>query len=222
MSKHSMNAELQLGMERFQTLRNSPELSHWLQRMYSHDRDLYRHSLLTGVMASLFCRSAALKERDAHLLVTGALLHDVGKLSIRRETLQKNGPLTLRERAELECHPERGTLLLQPEGWGTEVLDMVHHHHERLDGSGYPEGLADGSIRRLVRMLMLCDVFSALIEPRSYRPSPRRPIEIMAAMGEEFDGELLRAFSKDVPDLAYQAQKILQQEELVIVFAYSQ
>nr|WP_169315307.1 HD domain-containing phosphohydrolase [Terriglobus roseus] len=173
---------------------------------------MFQHSLLAGAIASVFARSVSLSTGDELLLVTGALLHDVGKVLIDRLILQKNGPLTSAERIELERHPEFGYRLLKEDGWDPAILELVHLHHERLDGSGYPHRFHAEKIGRLVRMVTLCDVFSALIEERSYRPSPRRPLEIMSVMTSELDGPLFGVFAEGVAELAFSAQRFLKLE----------
>lgn len=207
-----MDSDLEVGLRLFRKFRHSQRIERWLAEMQAHDLELFQHSLLAGAIASLFTRSVSLSPNEEQLLVTGALLHDVGKVTIDRQILQKSGPLTSPERLEVERHPEMGYRLLEKEGWEPEILELVHLHHERLDGSGYPHGFFAEKIGRLVRMVSLCDVFAALIEERSYRPSPRRPIDIMSVMTAELDDSLLGVFAQDVPHLAYSAQRILKLE----------
>jgi putative nucleotidyltransferase with HDIG domain len=181
-----------------------------LTRIEEHDRGLFEHVLLAGAIASLFALAADLPPDQQRVIVTGTLLHDVGKLKIASGLLHKAGPLTQAERKEMERHPEYGLNMLQHGDWDPEVLDIVHLHHERLDGSGYPGGLRADKIGKLVRMVTLCDVFSALIEERSYRPRPRQPLEIMRVMDTELDLSLLALFSQSVPAFAYRAQRLLK------------
>jgi HD-GYP domain-containing protein (c-di-GMP phosphodiesterase class II) len=204
--------EFERGLSFFEEIRSAPRVRNWLQQMKLHDIQLLQHSLLVGAIASLFTCSVRLSPAEKHLFVTGALLHDVGKVSISRQILQKCGPLTPNERRQLERHPELGQKLLCDDGWESEILELVHLHHERLDGSGYPNGLSAEGIGKLVRMVTLCDIFSALIEDRSYRPSPPKPLDIMEVMTSELDVTLFKVFSRKVPQLAYMAQKILKLE----------
>jgi len=214
-----MDNNLELGLRLFRKIRDKPRIKHWLNRMQSHDLQLFEHSLLAGAVASVFTRSLDLSSEDQHLLVTGALLHDVGKVSIDSLLLQKSGPLTSWERLELERHPELGYKLLAKDGWEPEILELVHLHHERLDGSGYPHGLLAERIGTLVRMVSVCDVFSALVEDRSYRPSPCRPLDIMGVMTSELDGALLGIFLEDAADLAFRAQRVLKLEMSGVLLA---
>jgi HD-GYP domain-containing protein (c-di-GMP phosphodiesterase class II) len=102
-------------------------------------------------------------------LATGALVHDIGKLSVPDSVLQKPGPLTDDEFALIKEHPLTGDRLLADLGFGNGVRQLVRDHHERLDGSGYPHGLSHSEISLDVRILSVCDVYDALISTRVYR-----------------------------------------------------
>ena len=102
-------------------------------------------------------------------LATGALVHDIGKLSVPDSILQKPGPLTDEEFDVIKEHPESGDKLLVDLGFGDEVRHLVRDHHERLDGSGYPHGTESSLISFDARILAVCDVYDALISRRVYR-----------------------------------------------------
>jgi HD-GYP domain-containing protein (c-di-GMP phosphodiesterase class II) len=103
-------------------------------------------------------------------LATGGLLHDIGKLSVPDSILKKPGPLTEAEYSVIRRHPVRGSRLLTELGAFSEtVRRLVRGHHERLDGSGYPDGLAGEEIDLELRILGVCDVYDALISTRVYR-----------------------------------------------------
>ena len=103
-------------------------------------------------------------------LALGGLLHDIGKLSIPDEILKRPGPLSQREFELVEEHPERGRRLLRElGGFSEKVLRLVHVHHERLDGSGYPQGLSGKELDFDARILTVCDVYDALMSQRVYR-----------------------------------------------------
>jgi HD domain len=103
-------------------------------------------------------------------LAVGGLLHDIGKLSVPDEVLKKPGPLDKDEYAVIQRHPEHGRRLLRElGGFGEGVLRLVHDHHERLDGSGYPSGLRGDELDLDARILAVCDVYDALISTRVYR-----------------------------------------------------
>jgi HD-GYP domain-containing protein (c-di-GMP phosphodiesterase class II) len=103
-------------------------------------------------------------------LAIGGLLHDIGKLSVPTEILQKPGPLSDDEYAVIRRHPESGrSLVHELGGFPAEVARLVMDHHERLDGSGYPRGLRDQDLDLETRILAVCDVYDALLSKRVYR-----------------------------------------------------
>jgi len=125
------------------------------------------------------------------------MLHDIGKARIPIAILEKPGPLTDDERTAMKAHPQLGADLLQANGsLAPEMLDMVLHHHELLDGSGYPHGLSGSEISDLVRIITISDIFGALMERRSYKPamSGDAAYQIMLDMGVKLDRDLMRAF----------------------------
>jgi HD-GYP domain-containing protein (c-di-GMP phosphodiesterase class II) len=103
-------------------------------------------------------------------LAIGGLLHDIGKLSVPNRILQKPGALEEDEFAVIKRHPEWGIKLLRElGGFNVSAQELVHSHHERLDGKGYPRGLDANSISLDTRILTVCDVYDALVSPRVYR-----------------------------------------------------
>ncbi len=104
-------------------------------------------------------------------LAIGGLVHDVGKLAVSNEILQKPGALTDEEYDEIKRHPELGSDLVRQLGFSTQVARLVLNHHERLDGSGYPRGLGAPDLDIETRILAVCDVFDALLSRRVYRPA---------------------------------------------------
>jgi putative nucleotidyltransferase with HDIG domain len=102
-------------------------------------------------------------------LAVGGLLHDVGKLAVPNEILQKPGALTDDEFDVIKRHPDMGGDLVRELGFSAQVEKLVRDHHERLDGSGYPQGLGAPDLDIETRILALCDVFDALLSQRVYR-----------------------------------------------------
>jgi HD-GYP domain-containing protein (c-di-GMP phosphodiesterase class II) len=129
----------------------------------------------------------------------GALVHDIGKLSVPNTVLQKPGPLTDEEFEIIQRHPEWGDKMLSDLGFGEEVRQLVRDHHERLDGSGYPHG-AQGSLISLdVRILAVCDVYDALISRRVYReawPHERAVALLREESGTSFDPKCVAALER--------------------------
>ena len=172
-------------------------LSNWLDVVRRHHEGTYQHCLLvTGVVVD-FAFHLGLHSRDVEGLCFAAMLHDIGKAAIPTEILDKPGRLDPRERGIVETHPVVGfDSLRRHDEIGPEMLDCVRHHHEFLDGSGYPDGLIAGRISDLVRILTIADIYSALIERRSYKePIPRvQAFEILAGMRGKLEELLVAAF----------------------------
>lgn len=170
----------------------------WLAEVWRHDTGVYQHTLGVSGYAAAFGAQIGLGRGDLGRLVRAALLHDIGKSRIPTEILNKPGRLDPEEWRLMQRHPDIGADLLTAQGgYEAEVIAVVRHHHERLDGTGYPGRLAGRAIPDLVRIVAICDVFSALTERRSYR-QPSTAAQALATMAEahgHLDPVLLRAFA---------------------------
>jgi putative nucleotidyltransferase with HDIG domain len=174
--------------------------SNWLGTVRRHHEGTYQHCLLVTGTASAFGLHLGLAKADLERLYSAAMFHDVGKARIPLAVLDKPGRLDDQERALIETHPAIGYHALQgTPGLSPEILDAVRHHHEYLDGSGYPDGLGAASISDLVRILTISDIFAALIEDRRYKaPMPRaQAYQILTGMRGKLEMPLVSAF-KDV------------------------
>ncbi len=162
-----------------------------------HHTDTYRHCLFVTGFAVAFAQHLGMREDDQRRLARAALLHDVGKAFIPTSILDKPTELTADEMAEMREHPRRGyEALLVQGGFPPEMLDVVLHHHEMLDGSGYPNGLHGGQISDIVRVTTIVDIYAALVERRAYRLqfTHAKAFAIMEDMGAKLDQQLLQAF----------------------------
>ncbi|MEA2921888.1 MAG: hypothetical protein QOF07_1851 [Bradyrhizobium sp.] len=174
--------------------------SNWLETVRRHHEGTYQHCLLVTGTAAAFGLHLGLAKADMERLSSAAMFHDVGKAKIPLAVLDKPGSLDDQERALIETHPAIGYHALQgTPGLSLEILDAVRHHHEYLDGSGYPDGLGAANISDLVRILTISDIFAALIEDRRYKPPmPRaQAYEILTGMRGKLEMPLVSAF-KDV------------------------
>lgn len=172
-------------------------LTRWIDVVRRHHGQTYQHCLLVTGIAVGFARSLGFGRVDRLRLASAGLVHDVGKARIPRQILEKPGPLDDAESAIMRDHPLLGVEVLQSApGLQPEMIDMVAHHHEYLDGSGYPHGLAGNSISDLVRTITICDIYGALIERRSYRPplAPAEAYDLLLRMGGKLDKDLVREF----------------------------
>ncbi len=175
-------------------------LSDWLASVRRHHEGTYQHCLLVTGVAVDFGLSLGLSQADMERLHTAAMFHDIGKAAIPISILDKPGRLDAEERTLIETHPVAGYEALKGNaGISREVLDAVRHHHEYLDGSGYPDALSGHSISDTVRLLTICDIFAALIEHRPYRSTMSREdaYDIVRRMDGKLEKPLVAAF-KDV------------------------
>jgi putative nucleotidyltransferase with HDIG domain len=155
------------------------------------------HSLRLAEFALRIASEIGLPARDRDSLRTAALLHDVGNVAVRSAVLLKPGPLTEGERIEVERHAEVGKALLEGFGLDEIVIRIVHAHHERFDGSGYPEGLSGEKIPAGARIVAIADTLEAMTCPRPYRASLTYDDvveEISRRNSAKFDTALVRAF----------------------------
>jgi putative two-component system response regulator len=128
----------------------------------------------SGRVAQYACDVAAklgLKPSEIEDLRRGALFHDIGKIIVADSVLKKVGPLTPDERMTINEHPVAGAELLSGMKTMRRILPIIFQHHERLDGSGYPDGASGQDIPMTVRIVSVCDVFDALTTTRAYRPA---------------------------------------------------
>lgn len=135
----------------------------------ARDEHTVGHSGRVAELADRIAEKMGLDQPARLELRRGALFHDIGKLATPDRILLKEGALTLEERAIVEQHPGVGYDLLSPMTTMRSVLPIVRHHHERLDGSGYPDGLSGHSIPMPVRIVTVADVFDAMTHARAYR-----------------------------------------------------
>jgi HD-GYP domain-containing protein (c-di-GMP phosphodiesterase class II) len=146
-----------------------------------------------------FAQHLGMREDDQRRLARAALLHDVGKAFIPVAILDKPGVLTDEEMIEIRKHPRLGYDALAAQGgFPPEMLDVVLHHHEFLDGTGYPDGLRGDQISDIVRLTTIVDIYAALVEKRAYRlplPTPRPSRWSMEQDGRQArPASLLQAF----------------------------
>jgi putative two-component system response regulator len=162
------------------------------------------HSERVTTYSLALAREAGVSAPELEVLRKGALLHDVGKISIPDVILNKPGPLTADEFDVIKQHPGQGAHIVEPLASIRDAVPIIRHHHERLDGAGYPDGLRGDEIPLLVRVLSVCDVYDSLSSERPYRaPIPHpRCLEMLRenALGGGLDPELVAIFTELAPD----------------------
>jgi len=169
----------------------------WGASIESKDDYTSGHCDRVADFACALARLAGLEHDTLFWFRAGALLHDAGKLIVPSSILNKPGPLTAEERALMERHPAAGEKMLAGIEFPWDVKPMIRHHHERWDGTGYPDRIAGEAIPLSARILCLADVWDALITDRPYRPafSAGKAREIMEAqVGKAFDPRLFDLF----------------------------
>lgn len=138
-----------------------------------------------------------LSPEDLHILRDAAKLHDLGKIGVIDKVLKKEGPLTEQEMAMMRKHCEIGEGIIKPIRSLRNLCDLVRHHHEKLNGNGYPDGLKGDDIHRLVRVLTVADIYDALTSTRSYRSAftAEKAFEELRKMKDQVDQEIVEAFA---------------------------
>jgi HD-GYP domain-containing protein (c-di-GMP phosphodiesterase class II) len=154
------------------------------------------HSERVTTLAGQLGAQMGLEASDLQRLERGSLLHDVGKVGIPASILDKQGALTPEEWRLMQLHPVIGERILSPIATLQDILPLVRSHHERLDGTGYPDGLVGDAIHPLARILAVADVFDALHSDRPYRAG--LPVDLVvqriaADAGTHFDPAVVAA-----------------------------
>ena len=168
----------------------------WVEVVRRYDDATYQHCLLVAGFCAALSERVGLSGVRQHLVVQAALLHDIGKARVPLALLNKPGALTAAEATVMRRHPTDGYYMLAGQGdIPATIRDVVLHHHELLDGSGYPHGLRAAQIPEEVRLSTVCDVYAALVERRPYREpmAPQPAFAILVGMGSKLDAMFVAA-----------------------------
>lgn len=170
----------------------------FLEGMLRRDNYIYSHAIACGALAAAFGRQLGLQEDTIISLATGGLLMDIGKTQVGQELLQRAAPLTEDEIAVVRAHVAKGLEVVVSAGINDpDVLDVLRTHHERFDGSGYPDRLAGNAIPMAGRMLAVIDTYDAMCSVRPHQaPVSRHEAlqEIYRTRGTLFQAELVEQF----------------------------
>ena len=168
----------------------------WGNSIESKDRYTQGHCERVAFFSCVLAESAGFNSRSLFWFRIGALLHDIGKIIVPTEVLNKPGKLTSEEWAIMKRHPEAGLELVADIDFPGDIRSIIRNHHERWDGTGYPDGLKGDQIPFAARILCVADVYDALTTTRSYRPglTHARAAEIMRSSAGQFDPKLLETF----------------------------
>ena len=162
-------------------------LAQWLDAVRHYHEGTFQHCLLVTGVATAFGQHHGMRRSDVLILTLAGLLHDIGKAHIPLKIFNKPGRLSDDEFAVIKSHPVIGyDYLVSQSAVSRDILDAVRHHHEYLDGSGYPDGLHGDDIRDLTSVLTICDVYGALVEQRAYK-QPKSAQEAMKTLTNTLD-----------------------------------
>lgn len=174
------------------------DASMWLTQLKKRDEYTAIHSLNVCVLSLTFGRALGLKTDELNELGLGALLHDIGKMQVPLEILNKPGKLSKEEFEVMKTHPQKGyELLLDDNNLSADVLAIVKSHHERLSGNGYPDSLPEQNISYYTKIVSITDVYDAITSDRVYHDG-MTPHDAMQRLYEwmpnNFDQELMQKF----------------------------
>jgi putative nucleotidyltransferase with HDIG domain len=169
----------------------------------ARDRYTAGHSAAVATYALDIAKRLGLSAQEQQLSHLCGLVHDIGKVGLPAGLLEKPGPLTPEERRLMEEHPVIGERILANVDDYDEIAQIVRHHHERVDGEGYPDRLAAQDIPLISRIIAVADAYDAMISDRPYRdamPSDVARLRIARAVGKQFDTTVVAAFEAILAD----------------------
>lgn len=170
-----------------------------ITRIREKDAYLLEHSVNVSVLMTIFAKHLGLDKSIIHELACGALLHDIGKIKVPDQILNKPGKLTPEEFNEVQKHAKYSHEILTEAGLSQTAIEIAGYHHERLDGKGYPFALSGDELSQFVRMISIVDVYDALTAKRVYKEG-MNPINAFKILRNDspdcFDLELVNKFIK--------------------------
>lgn len=170
-----------------------------LQNVQGHHNYTYVHSLRVATYLTMFGHGIGMRGDELTTLATGGMLHDVGKTVTPQEVLNKSSKLDDREWQCMKQHVENSSRVYDTTPDITHGIRIIgEQHHEKLDGSGYPKGLKGNELNELARMSVICDIFGALTDERSYKEAfpPEMAFEILEEMDKQLDQKLVGLFKE--------------------------
>ncbi len=187
-----------------------PDWAHYissalLQTLKERDPYTYGHCRRVARNAGLLAKAAGLNEYEQKTIEYSSIFHDLGKIGIPDRILLKTGPLTLAEEEIMRLHPEKSVEILEPLSTLKFFQDLtpgIRHHHERMDGMGYPDGVQGEKIPLSARIILIADTFDAMTTTRPYRKGRGHENaykELKQFSGRQFDSHLVKIFMKAHP-----------------------
>jgi HD-GYP domain-containing protein (c-di-GMP phosphodiesterase class II) len=159
----------------------------------------------------MIARELGMREDRVQLLRFAGILHDLGKLGVPTRLLQKSGPLTGDEFEAIKLHPLRGVEMVREIDFLREAYDGIRHHHERLDGRGYPDGLTGEQIPEFARVIAVADAFDSMTSTRSYRSArsvDEAIAELVRSRGTHLDPVMVDALVQAVAEQGWTPSEV--------------
>lgn len=160
------------------------------------DESTHGHSVRVAQFAKTVAEQMGLPKNEIETIYHGGLLHDIGKIGMNDDILERLGILSRKEMDIVKQHPEIGARIAKPLKFLNDVVPLILHHHERFDGSGYPEGLSGESIPRGARILTLCDAFETMLAGRTHFAKMKFEdsiVNVHQEAGSHFDPDIVDA-----------------------------
>lgn len=220
-----LSASGQLVDEMTLSINRNPHALISLARLKTADNYTYLHCIAVCALMIGLARRMGLDEQGVRQSGMAGLLHDVGKSRVPLAVLNKPGPLDAPEWAIMKAHSRWGYEILQPLGLDEAIADACLHHHEKIDGTGYPDGLKQDEISLLARMTAVCDVYDAITSDRPYKKGwqPALALQRMAQWApHHFDKAIFEQFVQTVGIYPLGSLVRLQSEHLAVVMEVSE
>lgn len=169
--------------------------------MRNYDDSTYAHSMNTAIICNIFAGWLNMSPKDKVLATSCGLFHDIGKLNVPGEIIQKPAPLSKAEQESIRRHPIEGYNILEKVGLNDDIKNVALMHHERCDGSGYPYGFTSEKITKFAKLVTIADVYDAMTSQRIYR-KPICPFDVIAQLEEDryqkYDTDMILTFLRNV------------------------
>lgn len=206
-------------------MKNNRQALNLLTGIYVHDNYTFSHSTNVTIYALALAMKLGFNDKQLNEIGLGSMLHDIGKVEIPTEILNKDGKLTEQEYDLVKQHPTIGFEMLRKQR-SISLLSAhcAFQHHEKLDGTGYPRGIKGDEIHLYGKILAIADVFDALTSHRSYRNAmlPHVAMEILfAGAGTQFDADLIRVFQQSIATYPEGVTVMLNTGESGVVIKYA-
>jgi HD-GYP domain-containing protein (c-di-GMP phosphodiesterase class II) len=188
-----------------------------LTALKERDPYTYGHCRRVAWNSRLLAQAAGLNEQEQRVIEYSSMFHDLGKLGIPDSILMKPGRLTAAEESVMRSHPSRSAEIISPltaVPFFRATLPGVRHHHERMDGAGYPDGITGDEIPLTARIILIADTFDAMTTTRPYRKGLAVEIaykELKQFAGRQFDPQLVKVFLQSHPRWGAYEQEITEE-----------